>query len=191
MCGMTDTAHQISARLETCFARQGFAEPGVDTVREAAGVSLRTLYKYFPSREDMVIGALEHRHRRYLDHLTAGLPDGPGPAPLHHLTDRVAAWMMDEASTGCLFLSALAAHPDSDAIRKTVARHKSEIRDALVGFADRAAPDEGADRRRAIANALFLMHEGQVAATATCGAKTAAEAARQLAATLLIEKVMQ
>lgn len=191
MCGMTDTAQQISARLESCFARLGFAEPGVDTVRDAAGVSLRTLYKYFPSREDMVIGALEHRHRRYLDHLAEGLPDEPGSAPLHHLVDRVADWMTEEASTGCLFLGALAAHPDSAAIQKTVARHKSEIRDVLAGFADRAAPNENANRRQAIANALFLMHEGQVAATATCGAKTAADAAHRLATTLLIEKVMQ
>ena len=61
---MTDTARLIAARLESCFVSRGFLEPGVDALRDAAGVSLRTLYKYFPSREAMVIGALDHRRNR-------------------------------------------------------------------------------------------------------------------------------
>jgi AcrR family transcriptional regulator len=191
MCGMTNTAQQISARLESCFAHSGFAEPGVDAVREAAGVSLRTLYKYFPSREDMVVGALDHRHRRYLDGLTEGVPDGPGPAPIHHMIERVAAWMTDEASTGCLFLSALAAHPGSAAIQAAVARHKAETRAVLAEFAQRAAPALSEARRGAIADALFVMHEGQVAASATCGAESAANAAHSLADTILTERMTQ
>ncbi|WP_367180608.1 TetR family transcriptional regulator [uncultured Ruegeria sp.] len=43
----------------------GFAGPGVEALRAGADVSLRTLYKYFPSREAMVVGALRHRDRVY------------------------------------------------------------------------------------------------------------------------------
>ena len=42
---MTDTKTKIAAGLEQAFAARGFAEPSVEDLRDAAGVSLRTLYK--------------------------------------------------------------------------------------------------------------------------------------------------
>ena len=48
---MKDAADTIAARLEEGFDADGFTEPGVDALRERAAVSLRTLYKHFPSRE--------------------------------------------------------------------------------------------------------------------------------------------
>lgn len=61
---------RIAARLEALFSQQGFATPSVPEIKEAAGVSMRTLYRHFPSKEAMVIGALDHRHARYLAFLT-------------------------------------------------------------------------------------------------------------------------
>ena len=60
---------QIAASLEVAFSQQGFAEPSVAQLKTACGVSLRTLYKHFPSKEAMIVGALEYRHQRYLDFL--------------------------------------------------------------------------------------------------------------------------
>ncbi|WP_280322004.1 TetR/AcrR family transcriptional regulator [Sulfitobacter faviae] len=45
---MTDTKSKIAAGLERAFATRGFADPSVEDLRDAAGVSLRTLYKYTP-----------------------------------------------------------------------------------------------------------------------------------------------
>jgi AcrR family transcriptional regulator len=42
---MIDTATKIASGLEQAFAAQGFAETNVEALRDAAGVSLRTLYK--------------------------------------------------------------------------------------------------------------------------------------------------
>ena len=52
---MTDTMKRIAGGLERAFAANGFAEPSVEDLRDAAGVSLRTLYKYAASREAMVL----------------------------------------------------------------------------------------------------------------------------------------
>jgi len=128
---MTQTREQIAARLERAFAQDGFAELGVDGLRAAARVSLRTLYKYCRSREDMVLAALEHRHARYLAHLFADLPPAPGEA-LEALFDRVGTWMAANAPQGCLFHSAVAAHPDSAAIREMFERHKREVADGMA-----------------------------------------------------------
>ncbi|QFS81264.1 Transcriptional regulator, TetR family [Roseivivax sp. THAF40] len=123
---MTDTMTKIASGLERAFAARGFAEPSVEDLRDAAGVSLRTLYKYTPSRADMVLAALEHRHTRYLGHLFDDLPDAPDAA-LDALFDRVGGWMASEAAHGCLFHGAVAAEPGSDRLWALLARHKAEV----------------------------------------------------------------
>jgi AcrR family transcriptional regulator len=139
----------IAARLERAFAKQGFAEPSVDDLREAAGVSLRTLYKYVPSRHDMVCVALEHRHQRYLERIFTDLPD-EGALALSTILDRIAEWMDRETSHGCLFHAAVAAAPNDDRLRALLQRHKAEV-------ADRAAHASGLAGREAD---LMLVIEG-------------------------------
>ncbi|WP_227421467.1 TetR/AcrR family transcriptional regulator [Pacificispira spongiicola] len=117
---------KIAAGLERAFATQGFAEPSVEDLRDAAGVSLRTLYKYAPSRSEMVYAALEHRHRRYLSHMFDDLPATPSDA-LPALMDRVGSWMRRESSHGCLFHTAVAAAPGDERLRKLLQDHKADV----------------------------------------------------------------
>lgn len=117
---------KIAAGLERAFAARGFAEPSVEDLRDSAGVSLRTLYKYTPSRSDMVLAALEHRHTRYLSHLFDALPPVPEEA-LDAMFDRIGAWMATETAHGCLFHGAVAAEPGSAHLRDLLSRHKAEV----------------------------------------------------------------
>ena len=172
---MTETATAIASRLETCFVERGFIEPGVDALRDAAGVSLRTLYKYFPSRDAMVIGALQHRHDRYLSFIEHGAP-ARGTASIAYVFERVESWMTEECGMGCLFLNALAAHPSSKEIRETVTRQKDGTR-SLMGRRS---------GRPELADALFLLHEGATAAWPIMGHE-AIRTARNSALILLRE----
>lgn len=136
---MPDTKTRIAAGLERAFAENGFAEPNIDSLREAAGVSLRTLYKYMPSREEMVLSALEHRHQRYMQFVFAKLPSDDKPV-LHTLFERVSEWMSTEAAHGCLFHAAVAAAPRDARLRSLLARHKTDVAHevaALSGLPDR------------------------------------------------------
>lgn len=182
---MNETTERIAGRLEASFTTHGFAAPGVDALRADAGVSLRTLYKHFPSREAMVIGALDHRHRIYLAYLADGSPDGPGPAPVLHVFTRLGDWMAERAPTGCLFVSALAAHPDNKAIHEAVARHKQETRDMIGERVARAAPALPTTQFEPLSDALLLIHEGQTTMAVTSGAHTATRVATSLATTCL------
>lgn len=172
---MTETATLIASRLETCFVEHGFLEPGVDALRDACGVSLRTLYKYFPSREAMVIGALIYRNERYLNFIEDGAPPS-GPASIAHVFKRIESWMVGECGTGCLFLNALAAHPSNVEIREAVTRQKDGTR-LLLGRCS---------GRPELANSLFLLHEGATAAWPLMGRK-AIRTARESALRLLRE----
>lgn len=169
---MDSTLNRIAAGLERAFATRGFAEPNVETLRQEAGVSLRTLYKYAPSREEMVRLALEHRHRRYLERLFTGLPQDPSEA-LAAILDRVAGWMEQEAFHGCLFHAAVAASPRDAALRALLVRHKEEV-------ARRTAEAGGLAGREA---ELTLIIEG-LTQSWPLGKGAALESARRLTACL-------
>ncbi|MBY6141923.1 TetR/AcrR family transcriptional regulator [Leisingera daeponensis] len=169
---MTDTATRIAAGLEQAFVEFGFAEPAVETLREAAGVSMRTLYKYTPSRDDMVLSALEHRHRRYLEHIFGGLPD-TGPGALAEIISRIAQWMAQEAPRGCLFHAAVAAAPQNERLRELLKHHKAEV-------ASRAARAAGIEDRELD---LSLIFEGLTQSWPLHG-EAAANSARSLTESL-------
>lgn len=132
---MTDIQNQIDAGLERAFAKHGFAEPNIETLRKATGVSLRTLYKYVPSREKMILRALEYRHRRYMAHVFSET-EKVDRVPLTTIVDRVAQWMKAETTHGCLFHAAVAFAPQDEELRALLHRHKAEM-------ADRAASASG------------------------------------------------
>jgi AcrR family transcriptional regulator len=182
---MRDTRQRIARDLERSFTEQGFAEPGVAALRADADVSLRTLYKYFPSREAMVVGALEHRDRTYFEWLDGGPADGADHVlyPLVRLGD----WLAEVANTGCLFLTALAEYPDSDAIRAAVQAHKAKLADEFRVRLQHVAPDRDLDD---LAEALFLLHEGMTQAARVRGWKRASDVTLRAArAALLAEGI--
>jgi AcrR family transcriptional regulator len=146
---------QIARELEVAFSQLGFAEPSVAQLKKACSVSLRTLYKYFPSKEEMIVGALEHRHHRYLTLLGYELPNhqialNGREAALLSVFDKLANWMEDCAPTGCMSMNAISAFPENSQIITTVDTHKKEVRDLLSRLA-------GSEE---LGTAIFLLHEG-------------------------------
>lgn len=117
---------KIAAGLERAFARDGFAKPSVDDLRDEIGVSLRTLYKHVPARQEMILAALEHRHHRYLACLFTDLPDNRQQA-FSAIIERVGGWMSSETAHGCLFHAAVAAAPQDGALQLLLKRHKAEV----------------------------------------------------------------
>jgi len=174
---MADTKIKIAAAANRLFAAHGFAEPGVEAIREAADVSIRTLYKHYPSKEAMIVAALAYRHDQYLAYLREGQPASVDLAAVQHLFNRVGAWMNEDGGRGCLFLQALAAHPESDSIRREVERNKSETRSEI---GRRLSGDN-----QTLVTALFLLHEGVTAAASSVGAKQAATHASAIAKEML------
>lgn len=124
---MNKTHLKIAANLEQAFTQHGFTELGVDGLKEKAQVSLRTLYKYCPSKEEMILLALEHRHQRYLDYITADDTSCSAPQALNTFWNNVESWLENEAPNGCLFHGAVAAHPHNTAMFDMLKRHKMDV----------------------------------------------------------------
>lgn len=166
---MDNAQRQIAAGLEQVFWSRGFSEPSVPDLRAGVGVSMRTLYRYFPSREAMVLGALEYRHKRYLDYVHEGV-SVPGLAAAEQLFDKLGGWMRMTEGRECFFKQALAANPDSVEIKATVKRHKGEL---LKFFGELCG-------RNDLASGIYLLHEGVMTGYAELGETSVEDAKRMV-----------
>lgn len=175
-----DTSARIAAAAADLLYERGLAETTVDDLRDAAGVSLRTLYRHARDREGVIALALQHRHRAYMDWLDCDAPPGPGPGPVLHVIDRLEDWDPGASPRGCLFLRALAANPDSHVIAELVHRHKHATR-ALIAERVRAATGDAPDD---LVDAVFGLHEGAVSTAPIIGGR-AYDAARTAVRALL------
>ncbi len=178
---MFDTRQKIARSLERQFAEMGFATQGVEALRNGADVSLRTLYKYFPSREAMIVGALEYRELAYREWLVGGPGDGIEHVlyPIRRLGD----WLTEVANTGCLFMNALSAYPESQAVRDVVQRHKQQLEDGFRQRLLQVAPHCDSD---SLAATLLLLHEGLTETARLHGPRKATAAALHAARSSLI-----
>lgn len=153
---MTTKQIELASKLEQAFALYGFAEPNVAKLKDYTGTTLKTLYKYFPSKEDMIIGALNFRHSRYIAFLEDGCPSTPKEA-LNHIFERLAVWLSTFAPRGCLSLQALASYPQNEQIKNAVNEHKREV---LLWLNDKL-------NDKTLSHSVFLLHEGMASAWPT------------------------
>jgi TetR/AcrR family transcriptional regulator, regulator of mycofactocin system len=75
------------------FAQRGFREVTVDEIAEAAGVSARTLFRYFPTKEEFLLGFTRRGLQTLVD-LIAELE--PGPDPVRSVWQLIRSYSVQE-----------------------------------------------------------------------------------------------
>ncbi|MFZ8756351.1 TetR/AcrR family transcriptional regulator [Microbacterium sp. HMH0099] len=179
---MTDDPRQrIVDAADTLFYGRGIGQVGMDAVRDAAGVSLRALYKAFPSKDDLVMAVLEKRHALWTSGVTAAveaIDDDRGR--LLAVYDYLAGWFEEADFRGCGFINAFgelgAANAD---VARTVREHKAEFQ----RYVARLVNDAGAPGT--LAPQLAILAEGAQTTAAIAGTPDAARHARAAAVTLI------
>ncbi|MCI1017684.1 TetR/AcrR family transcriptional regulator [Microbacterium sp. C5A9] len=183
---LTPGGQRVLAAASRLFYEHGIHAVGVDTIAEAAGVTKKTLYDRFGSKEALVVSYLQHRDARWRDHVAAELARVPEPG-----TDRVLAifdaaisWSDENSPKGCSAINARAEIGDGNddhPVFPEVSRQKVWLLDLF----DELCAEAGVPDPRAMAQAMMLLYEGAIV---TVGMATFAEPfviARGWAAALL------
>lgn len=150
------------------FYREGFRAVGVDTITERSGVAKMTLYRHFPSKDDLIAAYLEESNTKFWAWFDASIAPSAGN-PRAQLLDFFAA--LEQLVTapqchGCPFLNAVVDFPGRDHPAHAVAlAHKQAVR---ARFHDLAA-GAGAPAPGALADHLFLLMDGAFMAIRTFG----------------------
>jgi AcrR family transcriptional regulator len=134
------------------FYREGVRAVGVDLVVERTGVAKTSLYRHFPSKDDLVAAVLERDDLNYWTYWTriaeahADDPRGELMAHMHW----IAKYIGRPEFRGCAFLNMATEFPSPDHPARQIAlRHKSELHRRLAALTLRMGlrnPEELADQ---------------------------------------------
>jgi len=166
---------RILAVASDLFYRQGVRAVGIDTIIAAAGVAKMSLYRAFPSKDDLVAAYLERRNVEFWarwERTLAPYPDEPR-RQLETLLDAIMRRTLTEAYRGCPFLNTATEFPGSTLPADAVIRaHKHQVNARLRTLAAGA----GARDPQALADQLQLLIDGAYSAGQALGAEGPARA---------------
>jgi AcrR family transcriptional regulator len=150
---------QIVEAAFKLFKARGFYATGVDLIMQTASVSKRTLYKYFPTKNDLIVAVLDYYRTTYAEHLNLILnqKDNSSREKILAIFEDAKQWFEDINFHGCLAVNAMGEFSGKDqAIENSCIRFKQweiEVLQTLSKDIDSKQPDE-------LAYKLFVLLEG-------------------------------
>jgi AcrR family transcriptional regulator len=150
---------RILETAEDLFYREGIRAVGIDTIIEQSGVAKMSLYRSFPSKDDLVAAYLERRSARYWKWWDGVMAKRPGEPrrQLHDLFEALVDRVRQPEFRGCAFVNAATEFPDKTSRARIVAlAHKEELRRRLLKLAEGVA----AAHPKALANQLLMLIDG-------------------------------
>ena len=167
---------RILDATDRLFYGQGIRAVGVDTIAAEIGISKRTLYNHFPSKDDLIVAYLSRRIRPV---------EGSDRPPAEQILgdfERLERSFASGVFHGCPFVNAVAELKEpKHAANKLAIAFKEQRRiwfRELLKRLDVADPD-------GLATQLMLLVDGAIAATLVRGDPKVARAAREAARVLL------
>ncbi|TLX56206.1 TetR/AcrR family transcriptional regulator [Stutzerimonas nosocomialis] len=153
-----DKRTEIIAGAARIFEAEGFRGIGIGRVIEPSGVSTRTLYKHFGSRDGLVLAVLDARHRAFMERLDA---QSDGVDPVGSLFDALRHWIDERGARGCMLLRARSEYAGaSEEIVALVQAQKADFLEAVRRRVRRALGRDDA----VLGNQIWLLFEGATAA---------------------------
>src|SRR4030081_1690317 len=167
---------RILETADRLFYLQGIRAIGVDTIAAEIGISKRTLYNHFPSKDALIAAYLE---RRFVQPRASDKPPAEQIlAPFDSLERRFAA----KDFRGCPFVNAVAElGPTDRAVKKIAIAFKESRR---VWFRERLN-ELGVSAAEALATQLVLLVDGSIAQDLVRDDPAMARAAKESARVLL------
>ena len=174
--GAAAMQQRILETTDKLFYGKGIRAVGVDTIAAEIGISKRTLYNYYPSKDALIVAYLSRRVQP---------AEASGLAPLEQILgvfDRLERSFARSGFRGCPFVNAVAelGEPRHAANQIAVAfkeQRRTWFRELLIRL-DAADPDR-------LATQLMLLVDGAIAAALVRGDPKMAGAAKEAARVLL------
>jgi len=168
------------------FYREGIRAIGVETIVKQAGVAKISLYRSFPSKDDLVVAYLQNRNAVFWQHWDEAFARyrGDPRAQLRAIMTYLAERTTKPGYRGCPFINYSAEFPEPSHPGHQVAiANKREMRRRMLEMAEAL----GAREPKKLADGLLLLIEGTYAISQTLGGRDSPGHAVVFAAEALVE----
>jgi AcrR family transcriptional regulator len=182
--GQLRGSERIGRAAYELFTRHGVREVGVDAVVAHAGTAKMTLYRNFPSKDDLILDFLSRRERLWTEQWLIHESGLRGRSPREQLLsifDLFGEWFARPDFEGCVFITTLMEINDpANSVFQAAVGHLRRIRGYLMELTEAAGVDDPA----LVARQWHILMKGSIIA-AHEGDEGAATAAREMGELLL------
>ncbi|KRC67064.1 TetR family transcriptional regulator [Aeromicrobium sp. Root236] len=180
---MSDDAARdlVIATADSLYNLRGIQSVGMDALRDASGVSLKRLYKLFPSKEVIVEEVLRSRHERWMTSVSAAVADAATPrGQLLAIFDYLGAWFGENDFRGCGFINSFGELGGTvESLAGIVRDHKADFQAYVARLVEQAGGPSW------LGPQLAILAEGAQTTAAIAGTSQAADDARRAAEILM------
>jgi AcrR family transcriptional regulator len=175
-----DQVFQTASRL---FYQNGYRAVGVDTIAAESGIGKMTLYRHYPSKDDLIVAYLQDSDRMFWQNFEEITKETDSPREkLLSFFEALQKYVSTPACYGCPFLNVATEYPDPDYPGHQVAlAHKQSVRARFRQLAKQA----GARNPDRLADQLFLLMDGAYMASRMFGPENPATQVASAARTLI------
>lgn len=168
---------------EKLIYKSGIAATGVDLLVKTAGVSRKSIYRYFANKDELVIAALQRRDARWLQWLRSEVERNESSGErLLGLFSALKTWFGSEDFRGCAFINTSGETGDpQDPVRLLAKAHKQKLFEYVLELCNA----HGCVAAQQQAAQLLILIDGAITVALVMGDSTAAETAQTMARALL------
>jgi len=180
---LTSKERLIESALQLFYER-GFHATGIDMILEKANVSKPTLYKYFDSKDALILAALHRRDESVRQWLVTEIEQRAStPAErILALFDVLGEWFQSPSFQGCMFINATAEYAQHDhPVHQASAEHKRVFGQYILAL----TKDAGVGNPEELASQILVLMEGAIATAHVSGPGIVAQHARKTVKILL------
>ena len=182
----SEARQRILETADRLFYQDGLRAVGIDRIIAEAEVAKMSLYKHFPSKDDLILAVLQYREQGVLEFFRSAM-ERHGKKAKNSLRAFFAAlkdWFESPGFRGCAFQNAAVELADpAHAGTEFVRGHKQRFGEFLRGLVEAAVGKTAAK----VAPAVALLVEGAIVTAVIQGSPNAADVARDAALKLVAE----
>lgn len=182
-------SHRREHLIETAtalFCEHGYHATGIDKILDKAGVSKKTLYTHFRSKDELILAVLRQYDGLFRNDFMRKV-DRVGKTPREKLLaifDVAEAWFSQRNYYGCMFINAIGEYSEKDSpIREVSKQFKQLIRDYIKTL----CVEVGVEQPDILADQLALILKGAIVTAQVSQDPKAAQTAKDAAAVLVAQ----
>jgi AcrR family transcriptional regulator len=183
----SEARQRILETADRLFYQDGIRAVGIDRIIAEANVAKMSLYKHFPSKDDLILAVLRHREEGVLEFFRSETERHAKKAknPLRAFFAALKEWFETTGFRGCAFQNAAVELADPDHPGTGFVRgNKERFGEFLRGLVEEAVGKSAAK----VAPAVALLVEGAIVTALIQGKPGAADVARDAALKLVAEE---
>jgi AcrR family transcriptional regulator len=181
-----DKVFQAASRM---FYQHGYRAIGVDTLAAEAGIGKMTLYRHYPSKDDLIAAYLKDSDELFWSGFEQMTKEAVTPREkLLSFFEALQEYVTTPACYGCPFLNVATEYPEASYPGHRVAvEHKQTVRKRFRQL----TKEMGAPEPEILADQLFLLMDGAYMASRMFGPKNPASHLASAAKTLIDAQVIE